>query len=115
MKKVLRYAMWGLCGILFIAMIYCAIPKNSTCDFRGYVEELQSDEQNACVWITISEVTNENSHIKLKVTEKTSIKNFDGDRIPADQIQIGNMLDANVHGEKVDDAYYQAEWVKVYP
>ena len=78
------------------------------------MEEIQTDKQDACIWITISEATNENSHIKLKVTEKTSIKNLDGNGISADQIQIGNMLDTNVHGEKADDTYYQANWVKIY-
>ena len=114
MKKVFRYTAWGLIGILFVIFVYCALSKSSTCDFRGYVEELQTDEKNACVWITLSEVTNERSRLKLKVTEKTSVKNLDGDRISADQIQIGDMLDANVHDEKVDDAYYQVEWIRVY-
>ena len=114
MKKVFRYTAYGLFGIILVALICCAIPKNSTCDFRGYVEEIQTDKQDACIWITISEATNENSHIKLKVTEKTSIKNLDGNGISADQIQIGNMLDTNVHGEKADDTYYQANWVKIY-
>ena len=114
MKKVFRYTACGLFGIILVAFICCAIPKNSTCDFRGYVEEIQTDKQDACIWITISEATNENSHIKLKVTEKTAIKNLDGNGISADQIQIRNMLDTNVHGEKADDTYYQANWVKIY-
>lgn len=114
MKKVFGYLGWILFGITFIALVYFIYPKNSTCDFRGYIEEIQADEQNKCTWITISEVTNKDSYIKLKITDKTPVKNLDGKTISTDRIQIGQMLDGDTKGDKIDDAYYQAKWIKIY-
>ena len=114
MRKVFSWLGWTLFGITFAAMIYFIIPKDNTCDFRGYIEEIQIDEINECTWITISEITNENSHIKLKVSSNTSVKNRDGEKITVNRIKIGQLLDADIKGSKIDDTYYKAKWIIVY-
>lgn len=114
MRKALSWLGWTFFGIAFITAVYFVIPKNNTCDFRGYIEEIQIDENNECAWITISEITNENSHIKLMVPANTSIKNHDGEKISVNQIKIGQLLDADMKGSKIDDTYYQAKWIIVY-
>ena len=114
MRKALKWLGWTLFGITFAAMIYFVIPKDNICDFRGYIEEIQIDEINECTWITISEITNENSHIKLKVSANASVKNCDGEKISVNQIKMGQLLDADIKGSKIDDTYYQAKWIIVY-
>ena len=114
MKKALSYLGWMLFSITFILLIYFVWPKSSTCDVRGYIEDIQIDEQNHCAWVTITEVTNRDSHMKLKVTEKTSVQNLDGSTISIDQTQIGKMLDGDIKDDKVAHTYYEAERVKIY-
>ena len=114
MGKALKWLGWTLFGVTFIAMIYFVIPKDHTCDLRGYIEEIQIDEINECTWITISEITNANSHIKLKVSASTSVKNCDDEKISVNRIKIGQLLDADIKGSEIDDTYYQAKWIIVY-
>ena len=113
MRKALNWLGGILFGIAFIAAIYFVIPKDNTCDLRGYIEEIQIDEKNDCTWITISEITNEHSHIKLKISANVSIKNYGGEKISVNQIKIGQLLDADIKGSKVDDTYYQAKWIRI--
>ena len=114
MGKALNWLGWVLFGITFIMVIYFTIPKDNICDFRGYIEEIQIDEKNECTWITISEITNEQSHIKLRVSANASVKNYDGEKISVNQIEIGQLLDVDIKGSKIDDTYYQAKWIIVY-
>ena len=113
MRKALNWLGWTLFGIIFIAVIYFVIPKENTCDLRGYIEEIQIDEKNDCTWITISEITNEHSHIKLKISANVSVKNYGGEKISVNQIKISQLLDADIKGSKVDDTYYQAKWIRI--
>lgn len=65
MKKAVTYIGWILAGLFLVGMIYFAIPKNSTCDFRGYVEAVDTDQKNNCVWLSVKMIFDETA-TKLK-------------------------------------------------
>lgn len=113
MKKAVTYLGWILAGLFFIGMIYFAIPKNSTCDFRGSVEAVDADPQNKCVWLSVKMVFDETA-TKIKVNNNTRTQYHRGNKISADKIQVGDMVDLDVK-QKTDHDFYEAKWVLVYP
>ncbi len=113
MKKAVTYIGWILAGLFLVGMIYFAIPKNSTCDFRGYVEAVDTDQKNDCVWLSVKMIFDETA-TKIKVNDNIRIQYHEGNKISADDIQVGDMVDLDVK-RQTDSEFYEAKWISVYP
>ena len=104
MKKAVTYIGWILAGLFLVGMIYFAIPKNSTCD---------SDQKNDCVWLSVKMIFDETA-TKIKVNDNIRIQYHEGNKISADDIQVGDMVDLDVK-RQTDSEFYEAKWISVYP
>lgn len=113
MKKAVTYIGWILAGLFLVGMIYFAIPKNSICDFRGYVEAVDTDQKNDCVWLSVKMIFDETA-TKIKVNDNIRIQYHEGNKISADDIQVGDMVDLDVK-RQTDSEFYEAKWISVYP
>jgi hypothetical protein len=113
-KKAFSYLGWILFGITLVGMVYFAFPKKDTCDYRGYVDNITLDTKNSCVWVTATSVFGD-PPLKIKIDDNISIKDMYGNKIVADKIKIGNMIDLNFK-EKANDSskISEAKWVQVY-
>ena len=114
MKKVFPYIGWILFGISLIGLVYFAIPKNTTCDFRGYVQQVEIDTENDCTWLSVTMVFDE-TPTKIKVGNRTSVSYHKGEKTTTDKIKVGDMVDMDVKKQQDDVNYYEAKWVRVYP
>lgn len=113
MKKAWGIAGWVLFGIAAAALVLLAIPKDSTCDFRGYIEEIQTQPDGRLL-VTIAEVVNEDSHIRLMVGPDTSLEDMEGKALDAGSLEAGRLIDADKAGGMAEGSYYEAKWIRVY-
>lgn len=113
MKKAWGIAGWVLFGIAAVGLVLLALPKESTRDFRGYIEEIQAQPDGRLL-VTIAEVASEDSRICLMVGPDTSLEDMEGKALDAGSLQAGRLIDADKAGGMAERSYYEAKWIRVY-
>lgn len=115
MKKKIANLGWILFGITLIGMIYFAWPKNTTIDFRGYVNEINYSEEDSYYYIKATMVFAD-TPTNIKVKNNISIKDIEGNKKSINDIQIGDMIDLDFKGTLDDPTKtITAKWIRLYP
>ena len=112
-KKVFAYLGWGL---FVFAIIYVALPRNNTVDFRGIVSSVTFNDESNYIYIQATMIFG-NAPRTIRVSPSISVRNgINGNRMQVADISYGDMIDLDVVGDWDDPtSAIVPRWIRVFP